>query len=115
ESLKRHIASSRATLYPIALARGLRSAGPRAASAAAVLHELAALTGGEVFEPKDAKDLPGIFERILAELSTQYVLGFVSDDPRRDDRYRKLEVEVKRPGVRLRHRRRYLPAARDKL
>jgi Ca-activated chloride channel family protein len=38
------------------------------------------------------------------ELGTQYVLGYVSDNPKRDGKFRKIAVEVARPGLKLRHR-----------
>jgi len=44
---------------------------------------MAELTGGAVFTPRSSKDLfPRSTTRILQELQSQYVLGYVSDDPR---------------------------------
>jgi VWFA-related protein len=68
------------------------------------------MTGGQVFRPAASRDLPGIYDKILQELSGQYVLGFVSDNARRDGKYRKLKVQVKREGLRVRHREGYVRA-----
>ena len=106
------VRSSRVTIYSIAFPGEYAPASTRAQAARGFLYQLAALTGGEVFSPTASKDLPPIYERILDDLSAQYVLGFVSDDPRCDGRYRKLKVEVSRKGLKLRHRAGYYaPAA----
>jgi len=105
------VRSSPVTIYPIAFPGEYAPASRRALAARGFLFQLAALTGGEVFSPTGSKDLPPIYERILDGLSAQYVLGFVSDDPRRDGRYRRLKVEVSRKGLRLRHRAGYFAPA----
>ena len=43
-------------------------------------------------------DLNGAFDRIVAENSSYYVFGYYSTNERRDGRFRKIEVRVKRPG-----------------
>ena len=63
------------------------------------LRVLAANTGG--FAAVNRNDLDGAFDRIVRENSSYYVLGFYSDNARRSGRYRKLEVRVKRPGLRV--------------
>ena len=65
---------------------------------------MAELTGGMVFNPRSSKDLSGIYERILQELQAQYVLGYVSDDPARDGKFRRLKVDVSGKGLRVKHR-----------
>ena len=63
------------------------------------LRVLAANTGG--FAAVNRNDLDGAFDRIVQENSQYYVLGFYSNNTRRAGRYRKLEVRVKRPGLRV--------------
>jgi hypothetical protein len=41
------------------------------------------------------------------------VLGYVSDNPKRDGKFRRITVELKRPGLKVRHRPGY-DAPRDK-
>ena len=36
-----------------------------------------------------------IYDRILEDLAAQFVVGYVSDNPARDDRFRKIKVTVK--------------------
>jgi Ca-activated chloride channel homolog len=100
------VRSSAVTIYSIAFP-GEYSDGGRLVSARAFLSFLADQTGGRVFKPLHSKDLPAIYESILDELSSQYVLGFASNNPARDGKFRKLRVEVKRKGLKLRYRNGY--------
>jgi Ca-activated chloride channel homolog len=64
-----------------------------------VLRRLAQQTGGLAFFPVDAKELPGIYGEIRAELSSQYSLAYESDNPARDGRFRRIAVRIKRTGL----------------
>jgi len=107
----RLVRSSAVTIYPVAFLGGFPAGSPRAFHSRGFLNEIAELTGGQVFRPSASRDLAGIYAKILEELSGQYVLGFVSDNPKDDGKYRKLKVEVRREGLRLRHREGYYKAA----
>jgi VWFA-related protein len=72
------------------------------------LRVLADATGG--FAAVNRNDLDGAFDRIVAENSSYYMLGFYSTNDRRNGRYRKLEVRVNRPGLRVRNRAGYYEA-----
>jgi hypothetical protein len=72
------------------------------------LRVLAANTGG--FAAVNRNDMDTAFDRIVAENSSYYMLGFYATNPRRDGRFRKLEVRVKRPGLRVRSRSGYYEA-----
>lgn len=64
------------------------------------LSGLAAVTGG--FSLIGSNNYAGAFERLVRENSTYYVLGFNSAEERRDGRYTRIEVRVKRPGLQVR-------------
>ncbi len=70
-----------------------------------------------MFIPRSSRQLGEVFRKILEDLRSQYVLGYVSDRPVKDGSWRSLEVKVKRPGAEVRHRDGYetdpppLPAA----
>lgn len=102
----RLVRSTNVTIYPVAFG----GQGPDRADmrARAFLGELARASGGQVFRPRASRELAGIYTGILDELSSQYVLGYVSDNPKRDGSYRHLKVEVRRPGLRLRYRPGYI-------
>ena len=72
------------------------------------LRVLADATGG--FAAVNSNDLNGAFDRIVTENSSYYMLGFYSTNDRRNGRYRKLEVRVSRPGLRVRNRAGYYEA-----
>jgi VWFA-related protein len=76
------------------------------------LRTLSEETGG--FAVLNANDFRSGFERIQRDNSTYYMLGYYSSNERRDGRYRKIEVRVKQPGLRVRARRGYVaPRGRD--
>lgn len=103
----RLVRSTNVTIYPVAFGRH-RQGSPEDVRARAFLGELAHSSGGEVFHPLASRELAGIYNGILDELSSQYVLGYVSDNTKRDGTFRHLDVEVRRPGLRLRYRPGYL-------
>lgn len=57
---------------------------------------------------------PGL-RRIAADLSTYYLLGYYSSNPALDGKYRRITVRVKRPDVKVRHRRGYRAATREEM
>ena len=70
------------------------------------LRELADSTGG--FAAVNRNDLNGAFDRIVRENSTYYLLGYYPQNEKRDGKFRKLQVRVKRPGLTVRSRRGYV-------
>lgn len=97
------VRATNVTIYPVAFLGGnKRRRGD--VRARAFLGELAKSSGGEVFQPMAYRELAEIYNQILDELSGQYVLGFVSDNPELDGKYRKLRVQVQKDGLRPRHR-----------
>ncbi len=95
--------ASDVVVYPVAFA-GERPNSTEGLRAHAFLASLAEASGGRVFAPHASRELAAIYQSILDELGSQYVLGYVSDNAARDGRFRKLTVGVRRRGVRLRYR-----------
>ena len=111
------VRSSEVTIYPIAFSGGFSPGSSRALKSKVFLQQVAEMTGGQVFSPHSSRELATIFQKILDELAAQYVLGFVSSNTRQDGKFRKLKVELKRPGLKVRHRPGYygpLPTTADK-
>ncbi|HUP39764.1 MAG TPA: VWA domain-containing protein [Vicinamibacterales bacterium] len=63
------------------------------------LRVLADETGG--FATIDANALSSAFDRIVDSNSRYYVLGYTPPDDRQDGRYHKIDVRVKRPGLKV--------------
>ena len=61
------------------------------------LRTLAEETGG--FASVSSNDFTGAFRRIVDENSSYYVLGYYATNEKRDGRFRRIEVRLKRPGV----------------
>jgi Ca-activated chloride channel family protein len=72
------------------------------------LKSLAEPTGGRMFDAgKRRKSLGEIYQTIEDELRSQYAIGYVPSDQRRDGKFRKLAVKVQEPGLRVSVRRGY--------
>lgn len=80
--------------------------------AAYVLRQLAQETGGKAFFVQKPEELPAIYGQIADEISSQYAMGFASNNPRRDGTWRRLQVQVARPNTSVRTRRGYLAPSR---
>ena len=66
---------------------------------------MAETTGG--FAIRNTNDLGAGLERLSRESQTYYLIGYVPADERADGRFRRIEVRVKRDGVRVRARKGY--------
>jgi len=66
------------------------------------LASLSADTGGRTFY--DTNDFSQAFQRIQADNSTYYLLGYSPSNTKSDGRFRHIRVEVARPGVRAQAR-----------
>lgn len=69
------------------------------------LATMAARTGGRVFAPSVGPALDEAFSQILRDLRTQYLLGFYPRNvPPAKERFHRLEIKVKRPGLQVQAR-----------
>jgi Ca-activated chloride channel family protein len=59
------------------------------------LQQIAELTGGKAFFPLSVKELDQIYEKALAEIHAQYLLGYLSTNDRADGTWRKVEIRVR--------------------
>jgi len=73
------------------------------------LQRLAAATGGEAFFVARGGGLERVYGRIERELRSQYLLVYTSSSNAPPDQWRRLEVRVRRPGVKVRTLAGYLP------
>jgi VWFA-related protein len=74
------------------------------------LSTLASDTGGKAFF--DSNDFSGVFSQVQKDTSAYYVLGFTSNNPLKDGKFRHLRVQLNRPDVQLDYRSGYY-AGRD--
>jgi hypothetical protein len=59
-------------------------------------------------------ELDGVYDRIGEELSTQYSLGYVSSNDRRDGKWRRVVVHSAKGGLTMRHRAGYYAGSRTR-
>jgi Ca-activated chloride channel family protein len=82
-------------IYSISLReRGFENRGQSFSQAAYVLSTLARDTGGQVHFPTGISELDTVYDRIAEELRSQYSLGYVSTNKRRDGKWRRIVVRV---------------------
>ena len=91
---------------------GLRSRGPERARGSFnesdfVLRQLAQETGGKAYFARAATELTGIYEQISDELSSQYMVGYTSKNPKRDGAWRRIVVRVLESGATARTKQGY--------
>jgi len=72
------------------------------------LPAIAEETGGGYFELRRAPDLAETFARVADELHRQYLIGFTPE--KLDGKMHKIEVRVKKPGMKVRARKEYFAA-----
>jgi len=58
------------------------------------LKSFADFTGGVAYFPRYSTELPGIFNEISKSLRSQYSIGYVSTNTKRDGKFRNIKVEV---------------------
>ena len=97
---------SETSIYSIAL-RGVDTQTKGFKEAEYVMKTLAHETGGRSFFPARIEDLGGVYAQIADELSSQYTLGYISKNQRRDGGVRRLVVRVSRPSLTARTRQSY--------
>ncbi len=89
---------SETAIYTIAL-RGADNQSKGFREAEYVLRTLARETGGRSFFPLKAEDLAGVYAQIADELASQYTMGYISQNPKRDGAWRRVVVQAARPSL----------------
>ena len=108
EEVMRMLRASSVTVYVVEFPGERRPGTSEALWAHSFLFGLAEASGGRMFHPQASKELATIYRSILEDLAGQYVIGYVSDNSVRDGKFRRIALEVRRPGVKLRYRPGYL-------
>lgn len=83
-------------IYPILLRPNRQGAGnrPSFSQAEHLLTTLARDTGGQHFIPNSITELDRVYARIAEELRSLYSIGYISSNPRRDGKWRRIVVRV---------------------
>jgi len=89
-------------IYTISLRRPNARRGRAFSEAEHVLKKLAEETGGQWFFPNEIQELDAVYERISTELKSQYALGYISNNPKRDGSWRRVVVQTGFPDLLVR-------------
>jgi Ca-activated chloride channel family protein len=106
ESARRAALRASVLLYTIVI-RVVKNENGRNTAGEHALQTISDTTGGAMFFPDSARELPAIFDRIDSELRTQYRLAYYPNPRGLANTYRTIEVKVL-PGYTARHRTTYL-------
>ena len=96
------VQSGNAMLYSIGFGSGASVPALRAR-----LEQYAQSTGGRAFYPRHTEELGAVFGDVIAELSNQYVLSYVSSNGKSDGAWRTIRVRVRKGKYDVRARRGY--------
>ncbi len=96
-----------ATIFSISINRGGFFGVGDTKNGDRVLKQLADETGGRAFFPFKVEELDDAFRQINQELRSQYNIGYLSSNTRRDGTYRKVEIKIGEKGLKLSYRRGY--------
>ena len=79
------------------------------------MKSLAQETGARSFFPMEITELAGVYTSIAEELATEYAIGYMSKNPRRDGMFRRVVVRIaEHPGTQTRTRTGYMAARADR-
>lgn len=96
--------ASHTTVYAVGL---LENTGSYKNELRMRLQQMVDATGGQAFFPYALKDLDSSYEKVLAEIKAQYHLGYLPTNTTQNGSWRKVEIKLKRPDLKLRARKGY--------
>jgi Ca-activated chloride channel family protein len=111
DELIKMLQASQVTVYAVGL---LENTGRLRAELTMRIQQIVEATGGQAFFPTGLKDLDSAYEKVLAEIRAQYQLGYTSTNTAQDGAWRKVEIKVKRPDVKLRTRKGYFAPYKER-
>ena len=75
-----------------------------------LLQRIAEVTGGQAFFPTAVKELDSVYEKVVAQIRAQYIVGYMSTNEKTDGLWRKVELKIARKDgrdLRIRARKGY--------
>jgi len=89
DQVERRLQTTDVTLYLIGEGRGVELENLQK-----IMRRLAQPTGGRALFTNKIEELRGAFAELLSEISHQYLLGYTPTNTERDDRWRRIRVDV---------------------
>jgi Ca-activated chloride channel family protein len=107
DSARKAAVRANALIYTIVV-RPVKNESGRNTAGEHALETMTDTTGGAMFYPDSAQELPAIFDRIDRELRTQYRLAYYPNPRGPANTYRSIVVTVTPSTYKVRHRKSYL-------
>jgi Ca-activated chloride channel family protein len=101
-AVEQAVRANDATLFMVALGRGVKEAQLRSG-----IERLVQLSGGRLLFVERSEQLDEPFADILEELSNQYILGYESTNTKRDGSWREVKLEIPNSDYSVRTRQGY--------
>lgn len=96
-----------ATIFSISVNRGGFFGVGGTKNGDQIMKQFSDESGGRSYFPFKVEELEDSFRQINQELRSQYNIGYLSNNPKRDGGYRKIEVKIAEKGLRLSYRKGY--------
>jgi Ca-activated chloride channel family protein len=111
--VQREVQRAEITFYSINPSGQTMHLNVRTARAEQGMERVAEATGGAAFIPSKLEDLNAMFNRIAAELRSQYLLQYYSNNDNQSSKFLRIQISLpSQPGLRVRSRQGYYPKAR---
>ena len=72
------------------------------------MEELSAATGGRLFPARSLQQLEPVYAQVESELRAVYALAYYPQDQKLDGAWHSVDIQVRRPGARVRSRQGYI-------
>jgi VWFA-related protein len=102
---------ARSDMTRVLVPEGAGDPGPVHARAADFLRQIVDITGGRLLVAPALDAIENAFAGIARELSEQYLVAYYPTNQNRDGTYRRIRIEVNKPGVTVRARAGYYQAS----
>lgn len=79
------------------------------------LQQITDVTGGQAFFPMSMKEIESAYDKIVAQIRAQYSLGYASSNQKTDGQWRKVDIKVKRPDIRIQTRKGYFAPYKESI
>jgi Ca-activated chloride channel homolog len=97
--LREELKESSTTLYAIGLIEPALVGSSLAAEGQSVLDELASVSGGKAFFPRDAKELQDVLDQISLEIGHRYTIAFNPPSTPPDHKWHAIKIKLSLPST----------------
>jgi Ca-activated chloride channel family protein len=86
-------------IYAVSLGSGGAQSALTQETGEFILRQLAQASGGRLYVAQRAEHVTNVYAEIAEDVTNQYSLGYISNNPRKDGGWRTINVRVQRPNL----------------